>query len=215
MGFRHLKPQYCSIYDPYFWRHERLWKLLALAPLNGTPFKPLIWRMMGAKVGKRLYDAGMNMPEKTLVTIGDDCTFNEGVHIQGHSMEDGTFKSGYVVIGNRCSVGVETFLNYGATMHDGSTLGSDALLMKGEEVPENATYSGNPAREVLTPMPPQPLTAVVSGGHPHSGPRHRGTPAAPVGLLRLSKGTHGTHRTPGTHSSPKASRAKAGLPGPS
>ena len=32
MGFRRLKPQYCSIYDRYFWRHERLWKLLAVGP---------------------------------------------------------------------------------------------------------------------------------------------------------------------------------------
>ena len=43
---------------PYFWRHERLWKLLAVPAFNGTPFKPVIWRMFGVKVGKRLYDAG-------------------------------------------------------------------------------------------------------------------------------------------------------------
>ena len=78
MGFRRLKPQYCSIYDRYFWRHERLWKLLAGAAFDGTPFKSMIWRMLGVKVGKRLYDAGCDIPEKTLVTIGDDCTFNEG-----------------------------------------------------------------------------------------------------------------------------------------
>ena len=96
------------------------------------------------------------MPEKTLVTIGDDCTFNEGTHVQGHSMEDGTFKSDYIVIGNRCSLGVDSWVNYGVTMHDGSSLGADALLMKGEDVPENATYSGNPAREVMIPPRPQP-----------------------------------------------------------
>ena len=28
-GFRRLEPKYCSIYDPYFWRHERLWKVPA------------------------------------------------------------------------------------------------------------------------------------------------------------------------------------------
>ena len=28
MGFRPLVPQFCSIYDPHFWRHEHLWKLL-------------------------------------------------------------------------------------------------------------------------------------------------------------------------------------------
>ena len=26
-AFRSLRPRYCSIYDPYFWRHERLWKM--------------------------------------------------------------------------------------------------------------------------------------------------------------------------------------------
>ena len=156
MGFRRLKPQYCSIYDRYFWRHERLWKLLAGAAFNGTPFKPMIWRLLGVKVGKRLYDAGLNMPEKTLVTIGDNCTVNEGTHVQGHSMEDGTFKSDYIVIGNRCSLGVDSWVNYGVVMRDGSSLGADALLMKGEDVPENATYSGNPAREVMNPVAPAP-----------------------------------------------------------
>ena len=50
-GFRLLQPQYCSIYDPYFWRHERLWKVPAegyLHMFDGTPFKSLIWRGLGA-----------------------------------------------------------------------------------------------------------------------------------------------------------------------
>ena len=193
MGFRRLKPQYCSIYDRYFWRHERLWKLLAGAAFNGTPFKPLVWRLLGVKVGKRLYDGGLNMPEKTLVTIGDNCTFSEGIHVQGHSMEDGTFKSDYIVIGNRCSFGVDSWVNYGVVMRDGSSLGADAMLMKGEDVPENATYSGNPAREVMNPAPAT-LTARVS-----SGPRHRDAIAATGGRLKLSKGNHGAHAAQGTH----------------
>ena len=196
MGFRRLKPQYCSIYDRYFWRHERLWKLLAGGAFNGTPFKPMIWRLLGVKVGKRLYDAGLNMPEKTLVTIGDNCTINEGTHVQGHSMEDGTFKSDYIVIGNRCSLGVDSWVNYGVTMQDGSSLGADALLMKGEDVPENATYSGNPAREVLATAPvPAPVRelrpAGISMGPRHSTePRHRRSrPEAPGGFLRFPGGT--------------------------
>ena len=28
-GFRPLRPQFCSIYDPHFWRHERFWKVPA------------------------------------------------------------------------------------------------------------------------------------------------------------------------------------------
>lgn len=49
--FRSLRPQYCSIYDPYFWcTSERYWKLLTpfVGMFNGTPFKSLIWRLVGA-----------------------------------------------------------------------------------------------------------------------------------------------------------------------
>ena len=219
MGFRHLKPQYCSIYDPYFWRHERLWKLLAMPGFNGTPFKPLIWRMLGVKVGKRLYDAGANMPEKTLVAIGDDCAFNEGATIQGHSMEDGAFKSDYIVLGNRCSLGVDSWVNYGVTMQDGSSLGADALLMKGEDVPENATYTGNPAREVTDPR-----TSARTSANRHADHELPACPAVPATarspatgerprdhrhLLRFPWAAHAAHRGQAR----EQTREQAALPG--
>src|SRR5690606_37780748 len=97
--WRRLTPQFCSIYQPYFWWHERLWKLLATPLFPGTPFRNLIWRLLGVRIGRRVFDDGCQIPEKTLVTIGDDCTLNEGTVIQCHSLEDGTFKSDYTAIG--------------------------------------------------------------------------------------------------------------------
>ena len=190
MGFRRLKPEYCSIYDHYFWQHERLWKLLTAAPFGGTPFKSMFMRLLGIKVGKRLYDAGCAIPEKTLVTIGDDCALNEGTVIQGHSLEDGTFKSGRIVLGNRCTVGVEAFVHYGVTMGDGSTLAADAFLMKGEDVPEDSTYVGNPAREVSSPRGQRPAPVP-------SGPRHRAVTAAsrrPLAPAGAAPSTHAPRR---------------------
>ena len=29
MSFRAMSPRFCSIYDPYFWWHERFWKMSA------------------------------------------------------------------------------------------------------------------------------------------------------------------------------------------
>jgi non-ribosomal peptide synthetase-like protein len=40
-AFRALRPKFCSIYDPYFWQHERFWKIPAMMYVqvfNGTPF---------------------------------------------------------------------------------------------------------------------------------------------------------------------------------
>ncbi|MGW3146115.1 MULTISPECIES: Pls/PosA family non-ribosomal peptide synthetase [Streptomyces] len=146
-SFRALRPKLCSIYDPYFWWHERLWKVpdRHLNIFNGTPFKTLFWRMIGARVGSRVFDDGCYMTERTLSTIGDGCTLNAGSKIQCHSQEDGTFKSDTTTLGAGCTLGVGSHVHYGVTLGDGAVLAADSFLMKGEEVPPNARWGGNPA----------------------------------------------------------------------
>ena len=150
-GFRRLEPKYCSIYDPYFWRHERLWKVPGEAYLkmfDGTPFKNLIWRGLGVKIGKRVFDDGCYLTERTLTTIGNDVMLNAGSKVQCHSQEDGTFKSDRSTIGDGCTIGVGAMVHYSVTMGDGSVLAPDSFLMKGEEIPQHARWGGNPAREM-------------------------------------------------------------------
>jgi non-ribosomal peptide synthetase-like protein len=150
-AFRRLQPRYCSIYDPYFWRHERLWKVPGEAYLHmfdGTPFKNLIWRGLGVRIGRRVFDDGCYLTERTLTTIGDDCTLNANTKIQCHSQEDGTFKSDRTTLGAGCTIGVGAMVHYGVTMGAGAVLAPDSFLMKGEDMPEHARWGGNPAREM-------------------------------------------------------------------
>jgi acetyltransferase-like isoleucine patch superfamily enzyme len=115
-------PQSCSIYDDYYWKHERFWKLSEVFYLDlfsGTPFKGMVWRLLGVKVGRKLFDDGSGIPEKTLVTIGDGCT-----------------------------IGCNAFVHYGIEMEDNVALGPDSFLMKGERLAVNSTWRGNPAREI-------------------------------------------------------------------
>jgi non-ribosomal peptide synthetase-like protein len=150
-GFRSLQPTYCSIYDPYFWLHERLWKVTGLRDIHafdGTPFKPVLWRLRGVRIGRRVFDDGAHISESTLTTIGDDCVLNTGSTIQCHSQEDGTFKSDRTTLGAGCTIGVGALVHYGVTMGDGSVLAADSFLMKGEEIPAHARWGGNPAREM-------------------------------------------------------------------
>jgi non-ribosomal peptide synthetase-like protein len=154
LGFRSLTPQFCSIYDRYFWSHERLWKVSANAPLfNGTPLKSLVWRLAGVRIGRRVFDDGCGIPEKTLVTIGDDTVLNAGSVIQCHSLEDGYFKSDHTTIGSGCTLGVKAFVHYGVTMDEGSVLDADAFLMKGEQIPAHTRWQGNPATHTSTTRP--------------------------------------------------------------
>ena len=150
-GFRSVEPRYCSIYDRHYWIYERLWKVPALEyvhAFDGTPFKNVMWRLMGVRVGKRVFDDGVQITERTLTTIGDDCVLNLWSKIQCHSLEDGTFKSDRSTIGAGCTLGINATVHYGVTMGDGSVLAADSFLMKGEDVPAHARWGGNPAREM-------------------------------------------------------------------
>ena len=67
-------------------------------------------------------------------------------HLQ--SQEDGIFKSGYITLGSRVTVGSGAWLNYGTTVGDDVVIEPHTYVMKGEEVPSGARWSGNPAVEV-------------------------------------------------------------------
>jgi non-ribosomal peptide synthetase-like protein len=146
-SFRALRPQLCSIYDPYFWWHERLWKVhdRHLDIFNGTPFKSLLWRLMGVRIGRGVFDDGCYITERTLTAIGDGCTLNVGSKIQCHSQEDGTFKSERTTLGAGVTLGTGAHVHYGVTIGDAAVLAPDSFLMKGEEVPAHAVWGGNPA----------------------------------------------------------------------
>ncbi|MGH7866967.1 MAG: Pls/PosA family non-ribosomal peptide synthetase, partial [Candidatus Dormibacteraceae bacterium] len=155
-GFRVLKPRFCSIYDPIFWQHERFWKMSAgryLAFFNGTPFKNLIWRLLGVRMGSRVFDDGCAIPEKTLVTIGNDSVLNSGSTIQCHSLEDGTFKSDHITIGTGCTIGTNAFVHYSAIIGESAVLAPDSFLMKGGEMAPYTQWRGNPATEVPACQP--------------------------------------------------------------
>ena len=144
-------PPICSIYDPGFWWVERVWKLHPIHFLHifdGTPFKSVLWRLIGVRFGKRVFDDGTYISEPTLTAIGDECVLNQLSIIQCDSQEDGTYKSGPTTIGAGCTIGVGAFVHYGVTMEDGSVLAADSFLMKGETVPPRARWGGNPAREL-------------------------------------------------------------------
>jgi non-ribosomal peptide synthetase-like protein len=154
--FRRLRPQYCSIYQPAFWRHERFWKVPATAYIhmfNGTPGKNLIWRLLGVRIGRRVFDDGCHIVERSLVSVGSDCTLNAATTVQGHSLEDGTFKSGHITIGAGCTLGTGALVHYGVSMGDGAILDTDSFLMKGERVPPHARWRGNPAAGGPLPAP--------------------------------------------------------------
>ncbi|MEQ4300024.1 Pls/PosA family non-ribosomal peptide synthetase [Plantactinospora sp. B6F1] len=170
LGFRRLRPLCCSIYDPRYWRHERYWKLAGVGHLglfNGTPLKPLLLRLHGVRVGRRVFDDGCGMPERTLVRIGDHCTLSEGSSLHSHSLEDGTFKMDRIRLGRGCSVGTGALVHYGVEVADGVVVAPDSFVMKGSSLPAGTVWRGNPAHQVSRPV------AAPTCGRPPEQPGRR------------------------------------------
>ena len=151
LGFGRLSPEIATVYDPAFWRVERYWKLsdnLLVTAFAGTPMRNAVMRLLGVKVGKRVFDDGCILSERTLVAIGDEANLNENALVQAHSLEEGVFKSDIVRIGADASVGVGCLVHYGVTMGERTHLDSDSFLMKGEITPAGSRWRGNPAKLV-------------------------------------------------------------------
>jgi non-ribosomal peptide synthetase-like protein len=190
LRFRSLTPRFCSIYDPYFWWHERFWKLVIPdfdQAFAGTPFKNLLSRALGVQLGRRVFDDGCFLPERTLVTIGDEATLNFGTVVQCHSQEDGAFKSDRSTVEARATLGAGAFVHYGVTVGEGAELNAGTFVMKGEEIPPSAHWEGNPAQEAAS----TPATARPAG---------RGGPACPSSPSHIS-----TTRTRSTSTWPRSS----------
>ncbi len=149
LAFKRLKPKLASIYDPYFWFHERHWKLSesqVARMFPGTPFRSWIYRAMGMEVGAMVFDCSRSITERTLTQVGDYANINEGAVLQAHSLEEGVFKSDHIRSGSGCSIGPGAFVHYGVTMGDHVVLDADSFLMKGEVLDSNTAWRGNPAR---------------------------------------------------------------------
>lgn len=149
LGFKRLKPHLASIYDPYFWWHERYWKIDAFPILTmfaGTPFRGVLLRAMGMKVGAKIFDCSLGNHECSLTEVGDYANLNEGSVLQAHSLEEGVFKSDYIRLGNRCSIGPGALVHYGVSTGDDVVLDADSFLMKGEILESHTEWCGNPAK---------------------------------------------------------------------
>jgi non-ribosomal peptide synthetase-like protein len=158
LGFGSLRPSVVSMYDDYFLFHERHWKFCSyLLPMlfKGTPFKNVISRLLGVKLGRMVFDDGCWFADKTLITVGDYANLNASTGIQGHSLEEGVFKTDRIVVGNGCTLAPEAFVHYGVRIGDNVVIDPDAFVMKGETADANTIWRGNPARVVGRAVAPE------------------------------------------------------------
>lgn len=113
--------------------------------LKGTPWLPLAFNLLGAKIGKGVYLDTTDITEFDCVAIGAYSEINAAACPQTHLFEDRVMKVDHVLIGERVYLGPRSFVLYSAVVGDDAKLGALTLVMKGEFIPANSSWRGCPA----------------------------------------------------------------------
>jgi non-ribosomal peptide synthetase-like protein len=162
---RRYRPVAVPMWTPFVWLSEaatNLYEGIAVPNfmnyLRGTPWLPIAFNLLGARIGRGVYLDTTDLTEFDCVRIGDHSELNAQSCPQTHLFEDRVMKIHHVNIGARVSVGPRSIVLYGATVNDGAQLGPLTLVMKGESIPAASRWSGNPAAPTSLPRErvPQP-----------------------------------------------------------
>ncbi len=135
------------------WRSEAItstYEALAvpffLEYLKGTPWLPLILRVLGVKTGKRIWMNTTDITEYDMVSIGDEAQLNNDCGPQTHLFEDRVMKIGPVSIGARTTIGARTIILYESEIGDEACVDALSLVMKGEKLPAGTSWGGSPVK---------------------------------------------------------------------
>jgi len=126
--------------------HECFVAPFLLNILQGTPFLAPYFRLMGSRIGKRVYMETTQITEFDHVEVGDDVALNLNCTLQTHLFEDRVIKTSYLRIGDKSTVGPMAVVLYDSEMLEGASLNGLSLLMKGETLPSWSHWEGIPAR---------------------------------------------------------------------
>ncbi len=112
----------------------------------GTPMLNFWMRLMGAKIGRRVWCETWWLPEFDLVTIEDGASINRGTVLQTHLFHDRIMRLEAVHVGAHATVGANAVILPGSSIGSHAVVGPSSLVMRSEDVPENGRWAGNPLR---------------------------------------------------------------------
>jgi acetyltransferase-like isoleucine patch superfamily enzyme len=136
-----------------------------LSPLNYRKIRPIIWRWMGAKIGKDCYigyEVYVDMTHTDLVELEDHVHIANRCFLLCHQRDLGDYhigddyaELGYhkkkIILRKGCLLGTETMIMPGVTVGEGAIIGAGSLVTK--DIPAWTVATGRPAKVVkqITP----------------------------------------------------------------
>lgn len=113
-----------------------------------TPFANLLFRLLGAKLGKNVQFNSKYVFDASLLEIGDNTVVGGGAVIDCHMVERGRLKLKKVTIGKNVTLGSHCTVMPGCVIGDKAVIGASAVLLKDTVVPPRDVWFGIPAESL-------------------------------------------------------------------
>ncbi len=130
-----------------WWFFNRLMTIAPVGFLTGTPFAAMYLRLLGAKIGKNVLFESMDIDCPDLITIGDNCSFENSSWLHAAEVNQGELHIYRIRIASGCIVGVRSGVAGGASLEEGATLRDLTCVSLGVTVPAYEEWVGSPARK--------------------------------------------------------------------
>ncbi|MEU4689551.1 Pls/PosA family non-ribosomal peptide synthetase [Actinoplanes sp. NPDC023714] len=140
-----------ALWTSFVWRNEladTFVEVLAAPWLfrfaTGTPLLTLWMRTLGAKIGRGVWLETLWLPEFDLVRLGDGATVNRGCVVQTHLFHDRIMAMDEVTLDAGATLGPHGIVLPGAGIGARTTVGPGSLVTRGDAVPADSKWIGNP-----------------------------------------------------------------------
>ncbi|BFU45277.1 Pls/PosA family non-ribosomal peptide synthetase [Krasilnikovia sp. MM14-A1004] len=140
-----------ALWTSFVWRNEladTFVEVLAAPWLmrfaSGTPLLTAWLRTLGARIGRGVWLETYWLPEYDLVRLGDGSTVNRGCVVQTHLFHDRVMSMDEVTLAAGAALGPHGIVLPGASIGARTTVGPGSLVTRGDAVPEDSRWLGNP-----------------------------------------------------------------------
>lgn len=157
-AFKHIRNAYLLKYCMYS---------VLFSPLNYRKLRPILWRWMGAKVGKNCfigYEVWVDMTNTQLVELEDHVHIANRCLLLCHQRDLSNYyigddyaklgyKRGKIILRKGCLIGMDTTILPGVTVGEGALIGAGSLVT--HDIPAWTIATGRPAK-VIKQIPSRP-----------------------------------------------------------
>ena len=143
-------------YPLWGWYYLRFWvvkKLVEAAPvalLSATPFLAVFYRLLGARIGRRVYLGSTRLMCFDLLRIGEGASVAREAGLLGYRVERDRLIIGPIAVGRGGYVGLRAVLEGDTSLGDYAELDDLSVLPAGQHISAGEHWQGSPAQRVRT-----------------------------------------------------------------